>query len=236
MKKQLITFALVLLFFIIANAPATLLAPHIKNVENFQIKQIKGSVWQGSVASNQFEKISWSVNPFYLLVGILSADTNIQINQSNHLNTTASINLFQKIKLENINGTLTTDYIQQLAPNLPIIVKASLIISNAQINWGDVSKNPNTPSSAKGVINIQKVNLLGEKLGNYDASFNYKNNLLESSITSNQSSQIDVNINLMLDSKFRLTIKGDIQPKTNSLALIFKELNILKKQNYSIQL
>ena len=235
MKKYIVTFALALVFFIVVNAPATLLTPYIKNIENIEIENINGSVWQGSISSNQFENITWSINPFYLILGTLSADVNAKINQTNHLNTTASINLFQNTALENINGTLTTNYLQQLAPTLPIMAQAKFAINNAQINWDDI-KSQNYPSSAQGGVSIQKVNLLGEQLGNYDAKFNYKNNILRSSITSNQSSQLDADIKLTLNPQFKLTVKGAIQPKTNNLTLILKELNIPNKQDYSIQL
>jgi hypothetical protein len=78
--------------------------------------------------------------------------------------------------------------------------------------------------------------LLGEQLGNYDAKFNYQNNVLKSSIVSNSSSKVNANINLALNPQFKLTIKGTIQPKTSNLKSIFKELNIPTKQDYSIQL
>ena len=232
MKKYIVAFVLALVFFIVVNAPATLLTPYIKNIE---IEKINGSVWQGSISSNQFENITWSINPFYLILGTLSADVNAKINQTNHLNTTASINLFQNTALENINGTLTTNYLQQLAPTLPIMAQAKFTINNAQINWDDI-KSQNIPSLAQGGISIQKVNLLGEQLGNYDAKFNYQNNVLKSSIVSNSSSKVNANINLALNPQFKLTIKGTIQPKTSNLKSIFKELNIPTKQDYSIQL
>ena len=141
MKKYIVTFALALVFFIVVNAPATLLTPYIKNIENIEIENINGSVWQGSISSNQFENITWSINPFYLILGTLSADVNAKINQTNHLNTIASINLFQNTALENINGTLTTNYLQQLTPTLPIMAQAKFTINNAQINWDDIKKS-----------------------------------------------------------------------------------------------
>ena len=232
MKKYIVAFVLALVFFIVVNAPATLLTPYIKNIE---IEKINGNVWQGSISSSQFENITWSINPFYLILGTLSADVNAKINQTNHLNTTASINLFQNTALENINGTLTTNYLQQLAPTLPIMAQAKFTINNAQINWDDI-KSQNIPSLAQGGISIQKVNLLGEQLGNYDAKFNYQNNVLKSSIVSNSSSKVNTNISLTLNPQIKLTIKGTIQPKTSNLKSIFKELNIPTKQDYSIQL
>jgi hypothetical protein len=235
MKKYIVTFALALVFFLIANAPATLLTPYIKNINNLQVSDIHGSIWQGSLSSNHFEKLTWGINPLYLILGTLSADVNAKINQTNHLNTTASINLFRNTALENINGTLTTNYLQQFAPTLPIMAQAKFAINNAQINWDDI-KNQNIPSLAQGNISIQKVNLLGEQLGNYDTKFNYQNNLLKSSIVSNASSKVNTNINLALNPQFKFTIKGTIQPITSNLKSIFKELNIPTKQDYSIQL
>ena len=39
MKKYIVTFALALVFFIVVNAPATLLTPYIKNIENIEIEK-----------------------------------------------------------------------------------------------------------------------------------------------------------------------------------------------------
>jgi hypothetical protein len=235
MKKQLVTFALALVFFLVANTPVTLLTSYIKNIDNFQIKSIDGSIWQGSMSSNHFENLTWNVNPFYLILGTLTADVGVQINKTNHLNTTASINLFQGTALENVSGILTTNYLQQFSPALPTMVQAKFTINNTEVNWDDI-KNQNIPSFSQGDISIQEVNLLGEQLGNYDAKFNYKNNLLKSSIASILSSKVDTDISLTLTPQFILTIKGTTQPKTNNLKSIFKELNIPNKQNYSIQL
>jgi hypothetical protein len=235
MKKYIATFILALVFFLIANAPATLITPYIKNINNLQVTNIHGSIWHGSLSSNQFERLTWRVNPFYLALGSLSADIKIKIDQANRLNATANINLFQNASLEDISGTITTNYLQQLNPTLPIIAQAKFAINNAKITWDDI-KNQNIPSLAQGGISIQKVNLLGEQLGNYDAKFNYQNNLLKSSIVSNASSKVNTNINLTLNPQFKLTIKGTIQPITSNLKSIFKELNIPTKQDYSIQL
>jgi hypothetical protein len=235
MKKYIATFILALVFFLIANAPATLITPYIKNINNLQVTNIHGSIWHGSLSSNQFERLTWRVNPFYLALGSLSADIKIKIDQANRLNATANINLFQNASLEDISGTITTNYLQQLNPTLPIIAQAKFAINNAKITWDDI-KNQNIPSLAQGGISIQKVNLLGEQLGNYDAKFNYQNNLLKSSFVSNASSKVNTNINLTLNPQFKLTIKGTIQPITSNLKSIFKELNIPTKQDYSIQL
>ena len=235
MKKYIATFALALVFFLIANAPATLITPYIKNINKLHVTNIHGSIWHGSLSSNHFERLTWRVNPLYLVLGSLSADIKVKFNQANRLNATANINLFRNAALENINGTLTTNYLQQFNPALPIIAQAKLAINNAQISWNDIN-NQHMPSLAQGGVSIQKVNLLGEQLGNYDAKFHYHNNLLKSSIVSNASSKIDTTINLTLNPQFKLTIKGTIQPTTSNLKSIFKELNIPTEQDSSIQL
>jgi hypothetical protein len=80
-KKYIATFALALVFFIVANTPATLITPYIKNINNLQVANIHGSIWQGSLSSNHFEKLTWNINPFYLILGTLSADVNAKLTR-----------------------------------------------------------------------------------------------------------------------------------------------------------
>jgi hypothetical protein len=235
MKKYILTFILALIFFVTANAPAFLLKPYMNNVENFHINNISGSVWKGSVSSNHFNKLNWSINPFYLLLGSISADIDTTINSNNSISATANISLLKKLQLKDVKAKLTTNYLQQLNPTLPIMVQAKVIINIPQIIWDDITAK--TPLVfLQGNANIQNVNLMGEQLGSYDAVFSYKNNLISSTITSSESSKINTNINLTVNQKLKLTVKGNLTPKTNNLENIFQELGINNLQNHSYNL
>jgi hypothetical protein len=115
------------------------------------------------------------------------------------------------------------------------MVQAKVIINIPQIIWDDITAK--TPLVfLQGNANIQNVNLMGEQLGSYDAVFSYKNNLISSTITSSESSKINTNINLTVNQKLKLTVKGNLTPKTNNLENIFQELGINNLQNHSYNL
>ena len=234
MKKQLITFALALVFFLVANTPAALLKPYTKNIENFKINTISGSIWQGSISSNHFEKLSWDISPLYLLLGQISTDIAIKFDERNHLNTNAVMGLFTDPNIDDTSGQLTTTYLQQLVPNTPIMVNATLDIQHGRATW--LNLDTTLPQKAELSIGANQVNLLGEKIGDYQATLNYNNQTLEGKIKSQKNASIDTNITFMIDSHNVLKAKGSAQPKTQKLKEIFKELNISEQQNYSTQL
>ena len=227
MKKQLLLFVLVVVFFFIAYAPATLITPYVKNIQNLNIGHINGSLWQGSITSNHFEKLSWDINPLYLLLGQISANIAIKFDDHNYLNTNTVMGLFTDPYIDDTSGELTTTYLQQLVPNTPIMVNATLDIQHARATW--LSTDTALPQEAELSIGANQVNLLGEKIGGYQATLNYNNQTLEGKITSQKNASIDTNITFKIDSHNVLTAKGSAQPKTQDLKEIFKELNINTK-------
>lgn len=227
MKKQLLLFALVVAFFFIAYAPATLITPYVKNIQNLNISHINGSLWQGSITSNHFEKLSWDINPLYLLLGQISADIAIKFDEHNHLNTNAVMGLFTDPYIDDTSGQLTTTYLQQLVPNTLIMVNATLEIQHARATW--LNLDTTLPQKAELSIGANQVNLLGDKIGDYQATLNYSNKTLEGRIKSQKNASIDTSITFMIDSRHILTAKGSAQAKTQDLKEIFKELNINTK-------
>ena len=227
MKKQLLLFVLVVVFFFIANAPATLITPYVKNIQNLNISHINGSLWQGSITSNHFEKLSWDINPLYLLLGQISADIAIKFDEHNHLNINAVMGLFTDPYIDDTSGQLTTTYLQQLVPNTPIMANATLDIQHGRATW--LNLDTTLPQKAELSIGANQVNLLGEKIGDYQATLNYNNQTLEGKIKSQKNASIGINITFMIDSHNVLTAKGSAQPKTQDLKELFKELNINTK-------
>ena len=227
MKKQLLLFVLVVVFFFIAYAPATLITPYVKNIQNLNIGHINGSLWQGSITSNHFEKLSWDINPIYLLLGQISADIVIKFDKHNHLNTNTVMGLFTDPYIDDTSGQLTTTYLQQLVPNTPIMVNATLDIQHGRATW--LNLDTTLPQKAELSIGANQVNLLGEKIGDYQATLNYNNQTLKGKIKSQKNASVDTNITFKIDSHNVLTAKGSAQPKTQDLKEIFKELNINTK-------
>ena len=221
-------------FFLIANTPAYLLKPYLTNSINFPFS-VNGTIWQGSASSKHFQKLSWRVDPLYLLTGKLSSQISILVDSENQINANATINLGKKLELNNIKGVLTTQYLQQFSPETQFLFQASINIDQAHARWNSALPL-NLPSFSKGELLAEKVNLLGEKLGSYRFNYSYSKNSLEGSITSTDDSSVDTNLKLHISPQNVLTIQGEFRPKSKTLETIFKELNIALNPNIKTQL
>ena len=222
------------LFFLITNAPAYLLKPYLTNSLNFPFN-VNGTIWQGSVSSKHFQKLSWHVEPLYLLTGILFSQISIIIDRENQINANATINLGKTLELNNINGALTTKYLQQFSPEMPFLFQASINIDQANARW-EKALPPELPLIAEGELVAEKVNLLGEELGSYRFNYSYSNNTFKGGINSTNGSSVDTNLKLHISPQNVLTVQGDVLPKSKTLKDIFKGLNIASNPNIKMQL
>jgi hypothetical protein len=223
-----------LVFFLIANAPAQILKPYLKNSFNFPFT-LSGTIWNGSVQSKYFNKASWQVNALSLLLLKISIDIKVEIDSKNELNANAEMNPFNKLELNNINGVLTTQYLQQFLPNTPFLLSSNINIDQTNAKWSS-QLPPKPPSEAEGSLMLEKVNFLGENLGNYRFNFVYLDQSLIGDISSTDSSAVETSLKLNISNSNLLTLDGEIFPKTKGLQSIFRELNINLSPRISFQL
>ncbi len=234
LSKVWATLVIATVLFVIANAPAQMLKPYLENALNLPLN-LNGTIWQGSATSQHFQKVSWQVEPLYLLTGQLSAKIIIIIDDANQINTNANINLAKTLDFSHVNGKLTTKYLQQFSPETPFMFSANININQAEAKWsGDLP--PNLPITSKGNILGERVNLLGEKLGSYQLDYTYINKTLEGDITSTDDSSVDTKLKLNISPQNVLTLQGEVLPKSTGLKTIFEELNIAFNPNIKIQL
>jgi len=233
-SKIWVTLIVAFAFFLIANAPASLLRPYLKGSISIPFS-LSGSIWQGSIHSNYFTSVSWKVDPLYLLLAKVSVQLTAVIDAQNKIQAKAEISPFKKLQLSNINGNITTQYLQQFAPSMPFLFSSNILINQVNASWNN-SLPPNLPSELKGNSLIKEVNFLGEKLGDYSFNFAYLDQALDGDISSSISSSIDTNLKVNISSKKVLTVSGVILPKTIVLKSIFKELNIKPSISYQYQL
>lgn len=232
--KKLILFCSLLAFFLLTNAPASLLSSYF---EPLQINAIKGTIWQGQVSSRHFQKLSWDFTPLNLLLGKLGADINLQLNPANQLKTHLNLNLFGEITLTDINANINTDYLEKFTPNSAKMLKATLKTQQARANWRSFADLKNYfPSAAKGMIIAEKVNFLGEKIGDYQIHLNWTDDSLNGTLKSTPKSDIIADIDIKMDAKRILKLKGNLQAKSDNLEEIFKQLNISNQFNYQLNL
>jgi len=233
-SKIWVTLIVAFAFFSIANAPANLLRPYLKNSISIPFS-LSGSIWKGSMHSNYFTSASWKVDPLYFLLAKVSVQLIVEIDAQNKIQAKAEISPFKKLQLSNIDGNLTTQYLQQFTPSMPFLFSSNILINQANASWNN-SLPPNLPSEFKGSLLIKEVNFLGEKLGDYSFNFAYFDQALDGDISSSISSSINTNLKVNISSKKVLTMSGEILPKTIVLQSIFKELKISPSINYRHQL
>ena len=233
-SRILVTFIVALLFFSIANAPANLLKPYLKNSINIPFT-LSGSIWSGSIHSQYFNSASWNIDPLYLLLAKVSIQLKADFDAQNILNVKAEISPFKKLELRDINGVLTTQYLQKFLPNMPFLFSSNILINQANASWNKNSP-PNLPSESKGDFLIKEVNFLGENLGNYSFNFIYFDRSLEADISSSNNSTLSAALKLTISPERLLVVTGEILPKTKGLESLFKELNIDLKPRITYQL
>ena len=223
-RKIWITLIIASAFFLIANAPASILKPYLKNSLNFPF-DISGTMLQGSISSQYFHKASWKIDPVYFLLAKISAKITVKIDSSNQISTDAEISPSKNLKLSNIKGTITTQYLQQFFQNTPFLFNSTIQINRSEAVW-DKQNPPSLPSEVNGILLVKAVNLLGEDLGDYHLNFIYSDQSLNGAITSTKNSAVNGELKLNISPQNLLTVSGQILPKTKELKLIFKNLNI----------
>jgi hypothetical protein len=233
-RKIWITLIIASAFFLIANAPASILKPYLKNSLNFPF-ELRGTVMQGEISSEYFQKVSWQVSPLYLLLAKVSAQIRVKIDSNNQINAVAEISPFSKPELKQVKGEVTTQYLQKFWPATPFLFNTTIQIKQANIKWDDGFPT-NLPAESEGSLALKKVNLLGEDIGDYQFGFKYLEQSLVGNITSTSNSPLDTVLKLNISPQNLLTLTGEILPKTIALKLIFKELNINLNPNISYQL
>ena len=129
-SKIWVTLIVAFAFFSIANAPANLLRPYLKNSISIPFS-LSGSIWKGSMHSNYFTSASWKVDPLYFLLAKVSVQLIVEIDAQNKIQAKAEISPFKKLQLSNIDGNLTTQYLQQFTPSMPFLFSSNILINQA---------------------------------------------------------------------------------------------------------
>ena len=236
MRTSRIWIALIiaLAFFLMANAPAQILKPYLSSLINFPFT-ISGTIWKGDMSSKHFQRLSWQIDPIFLILGKVSSKINLEIDNINKLSANAEIGLFSKLELNTINGVITTKYLQQFSPNTTFLLSSNINISQTNVKWSD-QLPPNLPSKIGGIFVLEKVNFLGENLGDYRFNFLYSDRSLEGDISSTSNSAVEASIKVSVSKSKLLSLDGVILPKTIQLQSIFRELNISLKPRITYQL
>lgn len=235
MKKYSIIFVLSLSLFLLVKIPANLLMSNVGDIKGIHISQLEGTIWKGSAKAKEFVLLEWDFLPWRLFTGQGAIKINLKIDKDNHLQALAFVNANQQLALKEISGNITTNYLQQLMPNTPFMFQSDLSIEKSDLGWEDF-RQLTALNTANIALTAHDVNLMGERIGAYNASINYKDQQLAGNINSTQNSSINTKLKLTLVSGNKLRINGSTSPRSKKLRQLYQQLKLPKKINYIVQI
>lgn len=172
MKKKILILSALFLVFVIALAPASLLASFINQQEQVSASGLEGNIWNGEIAqlnvqNYQFNNINYSINPLALLLANLSLQLDItsgDFEGVSDLVLTRDYN--NSFTLENANLTVEAS---QLEDKLPLSgVSLNGLITTTDLN---LEVKDRKPDNVSGIVSWKNAALSSSRnqwdLGNF---------------------------------------------------------------------
>ncbi|SMN11383.1 hypothetical protein SPBRAN_1655 [uncultured Candidatus Thioglobus sp.] len=237
MKKYLILFALLFTFFVLNTLPISLFNSTIQR-SNLDISALKGSVWQGSAYSSKLGAIDWDFSPLKLLQAKLSWTIGVKQTTNHALSFEVAVDIFKQLHLSEVNGFLSDKTLKNLSL-LPDNV-ANIALFELQIKQLDLilamDKANAKPHITQGHIQVKKLNILGQQLGQYQLLIHSKNQQLNAVITDKNNSPIKTHLTAHLSKTGALNIQGNIKANNPEIQKLFKQFNLKNRVNFKTKL
>lgn len=156
------------LFFLIAQAPASLLADIVPADSGIQFGRLSGTLWQGQadslrIGQHAVEQLQWSLSSWRLLTGKLSADVSARYRQL-PVRSRASLSLSGTLSLDQLQGRLDAAVAGELA-NIPVARldgNIEFVIDHAEFSRGTVPAVSGIINWRQATISIAETVSLGE--------------------------------------------------------------------------
>lgn len=235
MKKYALLFFISFFLFLIGNLPANLFDSSARQL-NVNITTLEGSIWQGRTHS-KLGAIKWDFSPLALLQAKLSWRMDIEQKEQHRLAFDAGVNIFKQLQLRNTTGTLSSATLKMLAllPN-NIANATSFVVQINELNasW-DANNSSVRPNALQGVLQVKNLNVLGERLGDYQLRIDSENQQLNGVITE-QDAQIKTHLKATLSPSNLLNIQGDIDASNQNIRSLLDGIGVKKKVVFDYQL
>ncbi|CAC9535160.1 hypothetical protein [uncultured Gammaproteobacteria bacterium] len=231
MKKYALLFSISLVFFLIGNLPASLFASSIQSPY-----LLEGSVWQGHTNNPKFGKIDWSFSPLALFQAKLGWYMHIE-QETHALVFDLSIDTSKQLQFSDITGTLSSATLKKfklLPDNISNIASFEVKIDEFDIDW-NANNLDARPDSLQGLVQVKKLNVLGELLGDYQLRIDSENEQLNGVVT-DKDAQIKANLNITLSPDNKLNIQGDIKANNQKMQTLLNGAGINNKVKFNYQL
>jgi hypothetical protein len=241
MKKYIFIFLLAFIFFAVKSLPINVISPLVveKLDGKLKINNLNGTIWKGEARNIEFEKlkfesIAWDFSINELLQGRLAFALDIKIDSSNELRFLISVGAFKQIRAENLKGVINVGYLKQITKIPNYLVDANFVIDNSHIYWDDLLLQE-LPSYLDTNIVVEKLNLIGKEMGDYQLAVKYQDDKLQGDINNKKNAIIDTKLNVSLNDDV-INIKGKIKGINEDAKSLFENLNISENVNLKIKL
>jgi hypothetical protein len=114
------------------------------------------------------------------------------------------------------------------------LVDANFVIDNSHIYWDDLLLQE-LPSYLDTNIVVEKLNLIGKEMGDYQLAVKYQDDKLQGDINNKKNAIIDTKLNVSLNDDV-INIKGKIKGINEDAKSLFENLNISENVNLKIKL
>ena len=235
--KKLIFIGLISFFFwLVVQAPVSLLLPHIKDNGFFQVQQHQGSITSAQLkTTGVIDQLSYQLNPWSLLW--LDVSVNFTLNKGeDYLKGRVIFNLAsQKPELILDQGKLDLSLLEQYIPALSVVeARGQIVLEKIQIVWDSIQAK--VPKSLSGKINLSALYLLAEKFGDYQGVLATKKPMIKGVLSSVQTAQTNTKLEFDFNTdEQQLTIAGKVLGKTPNTKAIIEQLGV-KNVKHTLQL
>lgn len=237
MKKYLILFVLLFAFFVLNTLPISLFNSTIQR-SHLDISTLEGSIWQGSAYSSKLGTIDWDFSPLGLLQAKLSWTVGVKQTDNHTLSFEVAVDIFKQLHLSEVQGVLSDKTLKNLAllsDNVTNIALFELQIKQLDLIF-EMDKINAKPHITQGNIQVKKLNILGQQLGQYQLLIHSKNQQFNAVITDKADSLIKTHLNAHISADGRLNIQGNIKTSNPETQTLFKQFGIKNKVNFNVKL
>lgn len=232
MKKYITLLVLSLGVFILFKAPVSILQKYSPDFS------LSGKIINGSAFNQKIGTIEFKFNPWYLFYGKLAFNAKV-VKGDNFIELVAGINLFNEVFVENTNGEFDLKYLQSFKltqlKNLNL-ASAKIEIKHLNVLIDDINvKEFAFPAVLDASLSLYKVNILGDKIGDYNIVATIKESKKFAVITNSKNSSFDLTAKIeIVDKSAKIT--GRIIGLSENSKNLLTNFNINDKLNYKFDL
>ena len=220
-KRIILIATITYLFFLIGNLPANIILTSIKLPGNVKVSDVSGTVWTGKIQNLHVSGITvgtveWSLQPFRLLLGSLSADVTVK-KERQYIKSKIHYTLTGKTELEDTRININLTSLQPLTYGMPFSYTGNL---TGHLPVSYFKKDSFISLNGKlSLRNLEMVSPQRQAFGNFDIDLRAENEGMTSGLVKDNSDEISLSGKLAIykDGLLKLSAKLAARQKDSSI-------------------